>query len=484
LRARATALSAAVADGGWRWAQEDLARRRRSLAFALPVAGPVVLLAGVLAVVAKQLVQTDTWVALVAGREIARHGLPSVERLTLIAHGRTWVDQQWLAQLILYEIERIGGVGLVVGVCAGLALLAFALAAAAALSRGASPGWLLVWVIAGFAAGPWGAEARTQSLALPLFALVCWLIVRDPDLRKPASLAALPVLCLWANIHGSVALGALLLCAHAGQALVRTGLRRLPVALLLLAPVTLLASPYATGLPGYYRTMLLHPPYGHELREWQRTTPAAAPVFFAVAVLAAVVLVVRRRRAAPVDWVVLAVTFGAALTAIRITPWFGLALVAVMPALTPARSAAADFARPAATLTAAVLAAGSIGVLAWIAAGSYDGPPAIITALAHEPRRARVVADLPLADWVLWEAPQLRGRVAYDGRPELMTRKEFQDDVVRFARLSPGWPATLQGYTLVVTNPAIARRISRPPSRWTITRDAGGIVLLRRKGAG
>lgn len=463
--------------------REDLGPRRRGgLAFALPVAGPVVLLAGVLAVVAKQLVQTDTWVALVAGREIARHGLPSVERLTLIAHGRTWVDQQWLAQLVLYEIERIGGVGLVVGVCAGLALLAFALASAAALSRGASPGWLLVWIIAGFAVGPWGAEARTQSLALPLFALVCWLIVRDPDLRNPTSLAVLPVLCLWANIHGSVALGALLVVAHAGQALVRTGIRRLPVALLLLAPATLLASPYATGLPGYYRKMLLHPPYGHELREWQRTTPAVAPAFFAVAALAVLILVVRRRRAAPVDWVVLAVTFAAALTAIRITPWFGLALVVIMPTLMSARSAGDDFARPAATLTAAVLAAGAIGILGWIAAGSYTGSPTIIRALQAEPRRSRVVADLTLADWVLWEAPQLRGRVAYDGRPELMTRAEFQDEVVRFARLSPGWPATLRGYTLVVTNPAIAARISRPSSTWTITHAAGGVVLLRRKG--
>src|SRR2546421_4141787 len=49
----------------------------------------------------------DGWMALVSGREIAAHGLPSHETLTLWAYGRRWVDQQWLAQWLPYGPWRV-----------------------------------------------------------------------------------------------------------------------------------------------------------------------------------------------------------------------------------------------------------------------------------------------------------------------------------------------------------------------------------------
>jgi len=96
---------------------------------------------------------------------------------------------------------------------------------------------------------------------------VLWLIMSDPDVRRRSSLWLLAVLCLWANVHGSVTLGAAVVSVHALVAVIRTGLRRLPLALLILAPLTIFASPYAVDLPGYYRTMLLHPPFGHQIVE-------------------------------------------------------------------------------------------------------------------------------------------------------------------------------------------------------------------------
>src|SRR5438477_13146609 len=55
----------------------------------------------------------DGWMALLSGRVVAQHGLPSHDTLTIWAHGRKWVDQQWLAQLVLYELARLGGLRLV-----------------------------------------------------------------------------------------------------------------------------------------------------------------------------------------------------------------------------------------------------------------------------------------------------------------------------------------------------------------------------------
>src|SRR5438067_1598905 len=218
------------------------AERVASLGRLLPIAAPVTLLGLALAAWWKALIQPDTWVGLVTGREVAHHFLPSIERLTLIAQGRHWVDQQWLGQLTLYGIERAGGVGVVVAVGIACLLTAFALSAFSAQERGGSAPALLFWLVAGFLAGPTAGLVRTQSLALPLFALILWLILRDPDLRDRASLWTLPLLCLWANIHGSVVLGSGLVAAHGLQSLLRTGRRPLPAALLVLAPLTVLAS--------------------------------------------------------------------------------------------------------------------------------------------------------------------------------------------------------------------------------------------------
>ena len=80
----------------------------------------------------------DGWMALVSGREIAAHGLPSHETLTVWAHGRRWVDQQWLAQLLLYGLWRGGGLKLALLVHAALSVGAFAAAAVLARRLGAS----------------------------------------------------------------------------------------------------------------------------------------------------------------------------------------------------------------------------------------------------------------------------------------------------------------------------------------------------------
>src|SRR4051812_10295473 len=245
-----------------------------SIASLVPVACPAALLAVVLAGIGRNILVPDTWVGLVSGREIAHHGLPTVEHLTVLGQGNRWVDQQWLAQLGLYVAERAGGVGLVVAVCLISVVVAFGLAARAAQERGASPLGILAFFIAAFVAAPWGVQTRTQAFALPLFALILWLLLRDQDARRPSTLWVLPILCLWANVHGSVVLGALVVSAYGVQALVRNGWHWRAAALAALAPAAVFASPFALRLPAYHKVMLFNPPYGHEIVEWQRTTPS------------------------------------------------------------------------------------------------------------------------------------------------------------------------------------------------------------------
>ena len=64
------------------------------------------LVAVILALLSPALLVGDSWMTLVAGREIAAHGIPDRETLTVLAAGKEWVDQQWLGQLIVYGAER------------------------------------------------------------------------------------------------------------------------------------------------------------------------------------------------------------------------------------------------------------------------------------------------------------------------------------------------------------------------------------------
>jgi len=471
-------MSSIPVGAGRAWALERV-KTRFELGALLPILAPAALLAVVLVAIGRQLLVTDTWVGLVSGREIARHGLPHVEHLTVIAQGRHWVDQQWLAQLIMYGLARAGGLGLTVAVCVLAVVAAFAFAARAAQEQGATPGAILAFFVIAFMAGPWGVQTRTQALALPLFSVVLWLLLRDPEARRRSTLWALPLLALWANVHGSVTLGAAVVSLYGLAALARDRSNREAVVLFVLAPAMVLASPYAVELPGYYRLMLLHPPYGHDIVEWQRTTPSGiTAVFFSLVALCIVLLVVRRRVVPLFHWLVLGLTFVAALSAVRLIPWFALTALALLPPLV-SRKAARPFRGSAAAALAALMLATIVGTAAWATSRSYEGPrdARALAVVRTEAGGGQVFADLELADWLLWKIPSLRGKVAYDGRPEILTRRQFLS-VVAVARHERGWREALSGYKVLVALPPKHHR-SRL-SGWQRVYGDDSLVVLRR----
>jgi hypothetical protein len=455
----------------------------------LAVAAPVALLAIGLAAFSPELLTQDFWLALVSGREIAHHGLPSADHLTVMASGHRWVDQQWLAQLFLYEVARIGGIGAVAALCLFAAAVALSIAGLTAYQRGASPIAILLFLLLCGAAAPPGMQFRTQSLALPLFSLTVWLLARDPDAEYTSTLWVLPVLALWANLHGSAVLGAALAFVYGLQALVRGArgrARNRSVACLVLGPLALLASPYALSLPGYYRMMLVNPPFGREIQEWQQTTPRGlTAVFFLLLAIALVLVVIRRHRLGLFDFVVLGLTLATALDATRGIIWFALAAAALLPALATRDPWAARFeGRGAAAL---VWAAAGVIVVAAVWLGTRPStrypnqfPHALLgvvrakTASGHE----RVFADAAAADWLLWEVPSLRGRIAYDVRFELMKSSQF-DRLVHWNGRGPGWRSLAAPYSLVVEDPKhVAGLVAT--GRWRRVISSARVALAER----
>ena len=168
----------------------------------------VALLGTVLLAVAPQLLVADSWMTLVAGREIAQHGLPSHETLTVIPLGHRWTDQQWLAQIVFYGVDRLGGMRLAVLLDIALVTGTLALGVAVARKRGASARSTLIVAIFTMLIAPWSWQLRAQALALPIFVVV--LALAASDVRRPSArtFLALPLVALWANLHGSVLVGA------------------------------------------------------------------------------------------------------------------------------------------------------------------------------------------------------------------------------------------------------------------------------------
>jgi hypothetical protein len=227
--------------------------------------------------------------------------------------------------------------------------------------------------------------------------------------------------------------------------------------------------------------MTLHPPFGHQIVEWQRTTPSrGTAVFFLLALVALLLLFTRRKSVRPFDVLLLVVTFAFGLFAIRLTPWFGLAALAVLPPLATRRNVRFQgIAAAAAAVTVVAVLLVSLALIPRRAVPLSSWPSDRLAAVRELPARERVFADLDLADWLLWEVPSLRGRVAYDGRPELLTRAEFDGLVMRAATFGPGWKRVLAPYQLVVLDPIRAARLVRLGG-WRELATAPRFVVMAR----
>src|SRR5579863_2464284 len=74
----------------------------------------------------------DGWLALISGRVIATHGVPQHDYFSALTHGARWVDQQWLAQLVMYVLAHVGGLQLLTVACVLSTVAGFVVAMAAA----------------------------------------------------------------------------------------------------------------------------------------------------------------------------------------------------------------------------------------------------------------------------------------------------------------------------------------------------------------
>jgi hypothetical protein len=405
----------------------------------------------------------DTWLALLAGRQIALHGLPSHDPLTLWSHGKQWVDQQWLAQLVMYELQRLGGVKLVLVVNALAAV--GSLAGAAALARriggsARSTTWVAIPLMIAYyqIAG----ATRTQGLAFPLLVAVLWLLVTDARSPSRRVFWTVPLLVLWANLHGSVLLGATLV-SLAGVVGVLGGLWKAPrhltakaLALTVLPWACVLVSPYALGLPGYYHTVLTGGDFSHFVTEWAATTLTLATVpVYLFAFGGAWLLGRAGHRATAFEKLAFALTGVLALQVVRNMAWFALVALVVLPVVFDGVRAPAYEPRHLNRLLAIGIVATTLVTLVAVAAKPQSWFTTRFPAAAGDAAASaagsdgKVLAMVPLADWVLWSHPGLSGRVAFDARFELLTKPELEQ-IANVQVRAGNWKAVVRPFRVFV----------------------------------
>jgi hypothetical protein len=430
--------------------------------------GLVGVLAGIsLARLAVEVTQ-DTWLALLAGRTISHDGIRPAS-LTWWALDRHWIDQQWLAHLAFYGVYAVGGLVLLCLFGVATSMGALAAAMAYARRRGATArtiGWLVA--VSALSVFVGAGNIRTQIIVLPLFVTVVALLVADTQRPTRRVFLVLPIVLLWANLHGSVVVPVALVLLRAAVGSFRPGARLRHSALGAAAVLASLVTPYGTDIFGYYRSTLLNPSFHSFVAEWRPLSLGlrTAPIYLLACV--SIWLVARNvSRLGPFAVLAQLLFVLLAFSAVRNAVWLGFGSVMLLaPALdTELRHRELENRRinlliglgGSAFAFLACMAVISSGAAALTRGFGSAAGDVVANSAASDPS-GRVLADERYADWLMFEHPSLVGKVAYDASFEQLTPKQVAR-IIRWKDMIGDWNSAARGATAIVLSLPNDRRL-------------------------
>jgi hypothetical protein len=156
------------------------------------------------------LIDPDTMWQITVGQWMLDHrAVPQTDVYSFTMRGQPWISTQWLAQVLYAKAYAIAGWSGPVVLAAGAIAATFALLTKF-LSRRLSESTTLVFVAAALALTVPHLLARPHVLAFPVMVLWVGGLIAAADRRGAPSFWLLPLMALWANLHGGFVLGLML----------------------------------------------------------------------------------------------------------------------------------------------------------------------------------------------------------------------------------------------------------------------------------
>lgn len=457
-----------------------------------------------------------------SGRWVLDHGaVPRSDPFTFTAEGRSWVDHEWLFQVLVAAAESLGGPALLVLTRAGFVAAIAALLFVFAWRSGLSPPASLVLATLCLYGARIRFFLRPELATLVLAPLVIWLFLRRGERAAPWRLVAIGlVMAAGANLHGGILVVPPLLAGLLAAELLqwlwsRRGPSPLPsgAAALAVASIAPLLNPYgwrlyAVPLELAHLVGLPHIPNP----EWISPLPDDVPPLFIAIAAGLVLLALRERRLT--RWALLAMATALALRHVRnVGLFFVLYPMVVAPALAtvePLARLGAAARRPLAGAAAAALA-----ILVVVSMAAEPGrQPGLGYSASYYPWRAwqfverngldvlPAYNDVRFGGWLI-------GRFYPERRTFIDDRNEIHEPLLEeIHRLLGGsdpaaWQAMLDRYGLELAllrynepftvvgpdgRPAGRRGFSAlwfPPERWALVYwDDTAMVLVDRTAVG
>jgi hypothetical protein len=370
---------------------------------------------------------SDTYWQVAVGQWILDHGsMPRVDVYSFSMPGEAWISSSWLAQVLYALSYNLAGWTGPVVVAAGAIAATFALLAHFLERRIPSTYAALVALAAMVLSTP-HFFARPHVLALPL--MVGWAngLMTASERREPPSFWLLPLIALWANLHGGFVFGLVLAGAFAIDGLWNAEpSQRKPLALRwaafgLAALAACCLTPYGWESIVASRKIL---DLGELLRLISEWAPAdfskLSPFEFTILVLIAGALYRGVRLSPPRIALVLGLLH-MALSHSRNLEIFALLLPIVVLTPVSQQFALQPNRQGRVTPAAVVVLAAALGISTWTLAahGAYAPPKTQSPAAAVEAVKAhhlqRVLNDRAFGGYLIWRQMP----VFIDGRAEL-----------------------------------------------------------------
>jgi hypothetical protein len=414
------------------------------------------------------------------------HHIIRTDSFSFTALGRPWLDQQWGAQIVLALLYRLGGWSFLVFVRAVAGALVMLLVFLSCRARGATLKQAAALTLGSGAVALAGLMPRPQVFGLILFALTVWILAgRD---RRPRLVYLIPaIVALWANLHGSFFLGAVLV----GLAFLDDRRRRSQGArrTLLVAGLSLVApalNPFSLHVWSYAVGISTNSTITRTITEWQPPSirDLVGALFFASVMATVAVVATSSRRLPWTSLLAMAVFLVIGLFAVRGVWWWAIAvpplLVDVLPEGDDSKAAAGIPLLNTAIVGVVVVLA--IAFLPWWRAGGAgvsgagigDAPQALTAAIRRTlPPNERLFNPQRVGSWLEFALPE--DRVFVDSRIEIYPASVWRD----YSAVSLGrsdWRAILDRWKV---DAVIA---SREDQRWLIPqilRDTGWKLIFR-----